>query len=386
MKIVVLASATETLRGIQRLLTWADVIYFAYAWMTEGAVIWKPAWLSKIERGVVGIADGQTSVRSLERFYGMGCPVRMRDNRALFHPKIIIGIRGREARVVFGSSNFTKGGLSGNDELNVELSGKRDGEEIAQLISAIESWYDYDSLAITAKRLVAYREFQRTRVSRPRVGSVLGSSSGIFDLDWADYFDLISSKDGARGIRVFANTTANSYIHESKRCQAFLFKNSLGSLKDDPLAYVAGFGSESGYFGGTFSAGHFKHIVKSRGRSLRQLSDLLDRIPRRGPIDLELAEKVSQKALGIPGVALGCWTRLLIAKRPDVFLPINKGSRTKMRESLGPVPAKVSSYFNLLRRIQASPWWRAEPPRSVKQRDVWERRVALLDAVFYTPR
>jgi hypothetical protein len=394
MKVVVLTSAGQTARAIQDLLKWAKSIDFAYAWMTEGSIIWSPAWLKKISAGVVGISGAQTSVRTLERFFKSGSPVRMKDgDHPLFHPKMIVGCRGNDAKAVLGSSNFTNGGLCDNIELNVQLIGKRDDDEIAQLLSMISSWSKHGSLAITRKRLDDYRKrsAELARLRR-RPGRVLQGGAGIFEWSWAEYFNEISHRHEPGKLCIFEDTAESpvgSYIGESKYCQKLLAEKSLRLWPAKERAYVAGYGGGAGYFCRTVGARDFKQMVASDADpSLRQLSHRLDQIPhgdKNGTINLARAEAVSSQALQISGVGLGCWTRLLVAKRPDVFLPINKGNKAMMRKELGPVPTTVSDYFRLLRRLHESPWFRAESPGSGKQRDVWDRRVALLDAVLYKP-
>lgn len=39
------------------------------------------------------------------------------DTEGVFHPKILIATKGREARVLVGSSNFTSGGFGANTEI-----------------------------------------------------------------------------------------------------------------------------------------------------------------------------------------------------------------------------------------------------------------------------
>lgn len=115
--------------------------------------------------------------------------------------------------------------------------------------------------------------------------------------------------------------------------------------------------------GGVF---HPKLIVGAKGEELRALL---------GSSNLTKGE--------VRGVKLGTATRLLIAKRPDIFLPVNGANADRIKQVFGTVPKNPSQYMALMKHLWSMPWFKSGEPADEHQRRVWRVRVAILDAVLY---
>jgi HKD family nuclease len=393
--IKVLTSAAETAKAIRELLADAEDIVFAYAWMTMSAPpLANPSWLDKVRTGLVGTAFAQTDPEVLKLVCERAVAVRVKENdEGVFHPKVIIGIRGRTAWAVVGSSNFTAGGLRDNNEVNVLLSGDRSDGNIRALLTTIETWYEREGQIIDAALVRRYRA-KHSKIHRRRAPSaaVLGSRSNPLksggtqlDLEWRDYYERLGETDWLE-----------SWTSEMRKCQHYFEEyESLANMRDasvgEPvLTYVAGFAGGAGAFCSTRPAREFKQLITSDVRGLKLLSKYLDKIPAKDEedeVDLRSAERVSRAVLDrFDGVGLGCWTRLLVVKRPDVFIAVNAGSSKRLRAYFGSAPKDVKPYFELLRKVHRYRWYQSPPPGSRRQLEVWNQRAALLDTIFYTPR
>lgn len=298
-----------------------------------------PKWLDKVQASLVGTAFAQTDPEVLELFRKRRVRVRVKENTSgngVFHPKILVGLEGRTALAVVGSSNFTAGGLRDNDEAGVFIRGLRTDANIQALLTAIETWYDRDGRVIDGRLIRDYRakhaRLQRRRASATVLGSrsepVTSKANQLdLDLDWRAYYELLRRTE-----------CLPLYTEEMRRCQAYFAQyGSLAEMREAPddepvLSYVAGFGGNAGAFCSTRPARDFKQLIKSDAHRLRQLSKQLDKIPAEGHVDLRKAQLVTRNVLdGFDGVGLGCWTRLLAVKRPDVFIAVNSASISAQR-------------------------------------------------------
>ena len=87
------------------------------------------------------------------------------------------------------------------------------------------------------------------------------------------------------------------------------------------------------------------------------------------------------------GPSMKVWGRVLCLVRPDVFCTVSSDAvRTSLAETLGTTKKSFESpdgYVSLVRMLHSSPWFDSRRPKDRKERAVWERRVALLDAIFW---
>ena len=94
--------------------------------------------------------------------------------------------------------------------------------------------------------------------------------------------------------------------------------------------FVAGFGGTSGYFGSMRGAGNYKNMVIERPE---EIGPILDGVLLKGqPTDSQII-KYLDCATAIHGVKSLRRRRLLIAKRPDLFLSVNGASRGRIKDA-----------------------------------------------------
>ena len=152
-------------------------------------------------------------------------------------------------------------------------------------------------------------------------------------------------------------------------------------MPPDTRKLVTGWGGgTTGYLGNMRGAGYFKQITQT---SPEALDEWLDEIPLAGSVnDLAVAQYLDG-ITQIHGVAFATATRLLVVKRPDLFISLNNASRERISEVFGGAPTNTAAYLRLLHRIWQMPWFQARRPADIHGQRLWDARVALLDAVMY---
>ena len=80
-------------------------------------------------------------------------------------------------------------------------------------------------------------------------------------------------------------------------------------------------------------------------------------------------------------------SKMLAMKRPDTFLCVCKPNITSASEELGFARTTLSleNYWDrVVGVIRLADWYNAEKPDGIDS-DLWECRVAMLDAILYAP-
>lgn len=404
-RVRVLASVRELQRALKEVVEWAETIDFAYAWMSsgeDGAGFWNVLDDDKIRRGIIGLHFAATEPFVLEHFMqdpAGGVPERVRvitDDRGTFHPKVLVAAKGDERRAILGSSNFTPGGFALNTELNVLLEGRAEDAAFSDVDGAI-SRYWFRGRAITREMLAEYRAEAKKR--RPERGGFRLPRPPIdprargegprhwLDVGWDEYVQLLRDQQH-RGILLDTDDGRPTYLSETREARKAFRKvprEGFAGIPKELRRLVAGFGPDAGWYGGTRANGRFMRLVNDEPEVI---ADLIDRVPLCGPVSDSVVRDIFGAAERLERVGIGCVTRLLCMKRPDLFYPVNSANRRRMREAFGTIPSnadedRAEKYVELLDRIKQLAWCRSPVPSDRFERRIWRARVALLDAVFY---
>jgi len=136
-------------------------------------------------------------------------------------------------------------------------------------------------------------------------------------------------------------------------------------------------------FGSMRAVGLFKQAVRDNNEGV---SLALDEIPLDGEVSPEQYRRFTDrflKAFERSGMALA--SRLLAMKRPDTFVCVNNQNREGLFQAFRLSPRRdADAYWELIERVRASIWWKAPPPATGDELEVWKARAAFLDALFYT--
>lgn len=392
MKATIITNSASLLDSMKELSDWADEISMAFAWAStlEGkAEHWCALDLDKVKQAVIGTQFAQTEPWVLSALDEV--PGRLRvsiSSDGTFHPKVILGTKGREVRALLGSANFTTAAYTTNAEVSVLLDGQSHDPQFQHLQAWIQEQFD-DSEQLDPDWLVAYTKVweteRRRKVVVPRAKLELTSLSSLA-MSWDDYYATIRAQEKRKlssGTVLQVNGPYPSYEVELDRAGA-IFKGGkpFADLPDDQRKMLIGVGPRSsGLLGTMNAAGYAKEIVN---KSPEKIGAALDRIPIEGAVSLRLASEVVDAMTSLRGIKIGVASRLLAVKRPDLFVSVNNGSKPQLAQLFGGRVVRTGKhYINLLKLVWETDWHRAVRPADVDQAAVWDRRAALLDAALY---
>lgn len=392
MEVKLLDTTKASLDALEKLFRWADTVDLAYAWAgAKGgkADHWQALSLDKIGRALIGTQFAQTEPWVLETLQAAPCELKvMLDSEGTFHPKLAIGRRkDGTVRVLMGSSNLTVGGFDKNTELNVLLEADSRNAQIKKALAFFDdSWEEGERLDFDPGWLDRYKA---AHARRPKPTGIVPMApwrlEGITSLakDWNAYVDMILSQVGRQispTFRIAIRGGKPSYEFEFVgAARAFAGGRGFASLSPGDRKFVMGMGDSSGLLGNMSAAGSAKSIAFSHPEDI---APWLDRIPLQGDVSTVLPD-VLEGMTSLHGISIGVASRLLVAKRPDVFVSVNNGSRTQLIRAYGKDITTVPHYLEFIRAVWATEWFNSVRPSDPDQQFIWDHRAALLDAVLY---
>jgi hypothetical protein len=163
----------------------------------------------------------------------------------------------------------------------------------------------------------------------------------------------------------------------------FRQKRSLARMTRDERRQVAGLHDDYLYFGSMKGAGAFQNLVLEK-------PERLDRALQAIPLHGEVTHRQFRAFVSRPQsrIAIATATRLLAMKRQDRLLCVDSRNTAELARAFGATRASLQTfegYWKLLKRVWACPWFRAPRPRTGFGTDLWDSRVAILDAFYYEP-
>lgn len=387
----VLVDAGAARRALLDLYAWADELRLAYAWASgrgAPAAHWEDLPAAKIQRAVIGLHFDRTDPDVLRELQAQRVSLRVwRQFDAVFHPKVVVGVRGTRARALIGSSNLTSGGFGANVEANVLLSGRATDPAIARVRAAIDRWWR-GGLPVTEAWLEEYEgRFQaRARLERhwrAESGAPDDELPVDLDLSWSTFFGRLRTVSATFDV-LGGGADGETYgLAEAERChRPFAAGARFREIDVEERRIIGGYGRDgTGWFGPIRHRGVMRW-VRDEGAAIGQR---LDRVPLRGTAEQALgpARRFLRWALEQRYVGIGSASRLLMAKRPDLFVCLNAANAERLKEQFGVRIHDADGYLALHRRIWQLSWYRAARPRDPLQRRVWHVRAALLDALLY---
>src|SRR3989304_817145 len=392
--ISILLTPQETFNALRDLTDWADKIYFAYAWASsEGgsAEHWKIIPLAKIFKAIIGNHFAYTEPYVLRKLLKTPNILKVvNDTGGVFHPKVILGVKGNNGFAVLGSSNLTRGGFSCNTELNIKLFGNIKTEPLKDILAFIEKqWNSVRAFCPDDDWIDSYERVYNKRPKPPVVPFKGEKEKNIkfaaeLDIPWHQYFKLISEQEGrtcAGGFRIHVfDHVEGSFLEVAEHCQAIFKKYSkFEDISEDDRSYVGGWKpGPSGLFGSMWGAARFKNIVLEKPDLIGKE---LNKIPLAGEITQQTIKNDFQEMFKFKGINIATATRLLCMKRPDYFIPVNGANKKLIKKIFGYAPTDGESYMKLQNTIIGFPWFQEQEPLGNKDEiRVWRNRGALLGA------
>ncbi|MCE5311472.1 MAG: phospholipase D-like domain-containing protein [Acidobacteriales bacterium] len=348
----------------------------------------------------LGRAFDHTHPDAIEFFRQLRSDVRIfRQEAGLFHPKVYLFSSGNthEVAIFIGSSNFTYSGFYSNCEANVLLEGLPERVERAQVKSLqdqLNEWHsDRFSLLPTSDWIAEYRStFEKTlrkekknRIRSPRqFESEISSSSWLCNASWQTFYKEVV--DGLKRLKRNRQEYLEVLDAAGKRL-SLPWEPSY--FEDLELRRIIGGMGEYGWLGHVAASGHFRGLLAHGTRKQWQaISDSINTIGAPSPpVDWARLREALNRLISL-GPSMKVWSRLLCLVRPELYCTVASiAVRKNLARTLGVAQATFQSpdgYIRLLKLIHAAPWFQSSMPQRTDESEIWRRRVAFMDAVFYS--
>ncbi len=392
----------KSIRGeLLRLLKSYPEYRFSVAWASKHPVFDELAKRrGNIRRFVVGTDFWQTDPKVLQTFKDDPA-VRMVQpgGSGTFHPKVYLFSDPSAERwaCLIGSPNFTGAALSVNDEAAILVTEKDDpeGTELQRIRRMLESYWRL-GVAITSDALEHYKrlwfarhaKLEKLRNLPKDQGSKVANQSPLLDMEWPKFAAKVRADiHFPRRIALLRAARQKFASHVRFADMDDLDRKKLaGTLVEGELDRMSD-GTDWGLFGAMSGAGRFKSLVL---RNSKLLSKALDCIPATGEVEQRdydaFVDAYSRAFAPGKGSGIATATRLVAMKRPDVFVCLDQWNRTGLCRDLGVAPTTLGlgEYWDaIVVPVHDARWWTHPAPPSGTKRDIWEGRVALLDALYY---
>jgi HKD family nuclease len=397
-----LLNARALARKLVVLINKHERIAIAVAWgeLTSVAEILL-ANTSKFDSILLGLDFSATDHQLIDRLVDVPNAFVAKPRPGCFHPKIFYFQSGPKAEAIVGSANFTNGGLGANLEASVHAQGNADNPFFKQVRERLAS-YSNLHLPITGPLAESYRRQAEAAGKAPRPKNpVLPSDRQAWER-FTSPLATMSWKDFVKGARQNRHHDYKKRIKLMRKVQQTFartgsfgdlsvaeWKGIAGVLGDDEAKNAALDDFDWGWFGSMRGAGTFAKLI---GHKDIALANAIDAIPKRGVVtEAQFDAYVSaftgafmgsSRTAGLPPA-----TRLLAMKRPDVFVCVNRGNRAGLAKALSfaPTTIELSNYWKrVIEPIQQAPWYNTPRPTD-RDMELWDARVAMLDAVYYEP-
>lgn len=400
---VSLADAKSIARRLSALIEKHDRISIAVAW---GGITPVAETLlanrAKFESVLLGVDFSATDPDLIDRLVDSPNAFIAKNRPGCFHPKIFYFESGTKAEAIIGSANFTKGGFGPNLEASVHIKGAADDPFFEQVRDQLDR-YKHLRLPITRPLADSYRRQSEAAGSTPRPKNPALPSECK---DWA----RVNSPLGIMPWREFAKLARRDLHHDFKKRmklvrtiqQIFSKTPSFANLSAAEAKGIAGVlgraeargagldGLDWDWFGSMGGAGTFAELI---GLEDQTLAAALDAIPKRGDVtEAQFDDYIAAFTAAFSGSSrtarLAPATRLLAMKRPDFFVCVNGGNTAGLAAALAfaPTTIKLENYWErVIEPIQQAPWYNTPRPTG-RDMELWDARVAMLDAIYYQPK
>jgi len=397
MRVTVGATAQGVRDRLLALIHECGSFSWAAAWATDNDVVQAAIKArKKMARLVIGTHHYITDPSVLRQCLGMrNVRVRSPDGH-LFHPKVYAFDLGDRLEVYVGSSNLTSSGLPVNTECGVFLNAEHDNEELQSFLDYVEGCWDGGEVisesfllsyeANRARTADAWSEIRRfVKVKPPLATTRSATRVAAQAMSWSEFAQRVrddrhiavaSRLDMLSHARELAARRFDSLTETQRRCVAGLLK---------PLELN---GVDWGTFGQMSAHGKYYNVLRDH---YRVLAEAMEQIPVAGPVTRRDYDRYLSIFKSVPGASSswkGMGTRLLAMRRPDQFVCLDRANVRGICGYLGAAFSTINldNYWdNIIEQVRLTPWYRADMPKRPQEKQIWEGRTAMLDAIYYDP-
>lgn len=382
---------------LSKLIVSSKSISFASAWASASAEAFKVLLKhsNKINKIVVGIHFYQTHPNFIKEFIENKNVKFITNPNGIFHPKMYLFVNNdNDWDCLIGSANFTKSAMEKNSEIMIHINSKdiNSNETYQQIVDEINTYFnratiftqsDYEAYVKVwtkkSKKLLDIQDNFNSNNNKPIF------KSKIIMQDWNEYFKRVKNdKNNSFYPRLEQLNKAGEYFKNSS------FENMTAN-KRKQLAGISNIDNNNPNIDWMY----FGHMVSPRFKTrinedYFDISDSLECIPLIGKVtkkDYMNYVQYFQEHSGY-GYGISTISRLLTMKRPDVFFCVTGENKNPLYEDFG-IAKDIKSHEyerywdEIIQRIHKSEWFNIKQPSDVVEKNLWDKRVAMLDAIFY---
>lgn len=395
-----LANSHDFEKEFQRCCKQYDHLDMYIAWIGDpkNVIPFEYIHFLKSINAVVGISFCQSHPDGIKLLMDLTTELRIAKEDILYHPKVYIFSGKSKKEVFIGSSNFTYQGFYKNNEANVLIGGSANDKEIKSLENDLQKWKSKEhSIKPDEQWLAKYTErYNKRRRKIKEAGlddetekeeETSSSSAWLAVAGWDIYMKKV-----LKGLR---NHTTR--YEESLKWKLNLFKTFNKELplpfkveyfKDLEKRKLIGGMNPYGWLGHVAASGDFRRMLKN-GTSIehKTIAASVNSIASLSyPLDYKKLNRILDSLVEL-GPTMKVWGRLLALVRPGLFCTISAPTVRRNISNLLDTSEKhfegVEGYLMLIRLIHASPWFNSKIPTDKTEIEIWNKRVAFLDVVFY---
>lgn len=315
--------------------------------------------------------------------------------QGVFHPKLYFFYTDdNDWDCIIGSANWTRGAMSANSELCMHLNANDDqsGRLFEEFMTLCDSFFLQGEL-LTEKDIEIYRkQYERHRKHISSLSGQVATSANNhayvpcnakgyqFAASWEEYYKLIR-KTGQHRFRDRLKLIAD--------VKDYFQSASFAEMSIDKRKTIAGLHNQLnplyGIFGRMKANGKWnKHVTENA----ECLSNAIDQIPQDGEVTQKAFNQFIKLFTESTGYKkpIGTATRLLAMKRPDIFICVDSANIESLKDTFGIKSIKnfTEYWLFITNYVQNCEWWNSPMRTESKQeKQAWEARVAMLDAIHY---
>lgn len=340
---------------------------------------------------VIGTHFYQTHPEFIRRFRGHDGIRFCLINDELFHPKVYFFENGeRDWACIVGSANFTVSALTRNVEACLYFTSDDpvDGDVRRDILSMINNAWKkaspgneidiakYTKLWSRSRKAVMGKSTPKKRKKEKINGIKIdheGAIGGLLKADWKQYSMAVTSTER------YKDNCGNAVLAALDELHVLWRKKEYALMNDEERKKLLG---TSGNYAWLGDMKHARIFMRDRAKTANKVSAAMAKIPLNHNMDVTRKhyDAFLRQWQKIPHAAIGVATRLLAVRRPDVFCSVNRRCRDKLCGSLGIRSITLENYWNdCIEVLRQSAWWNSPKPVHVRQKQLWDVRMALID-------
>lgn len=374
----------------------------ACAWCGDPSHILPYSYLTSKEGGltveiIMGVSFNKSHPSAIEYFTDNKFDVRIfKTEISLFHPKFYIFRKQNKFALFVGSSNFTYSGFFSNIELNSLIEGEfydsKKGE-IIEIENLFQKWksnkYSFIPDDVWLKNYIKLYDKQRSVERKNKIPTpidkeeLISSSNWLSQANWKLYYQKVINGLSEKERDEFGYAAVLDAAAEN-----LPLPWDVSIFDEIENRRIIGGMDKYGWLGHVAASGSFRQFMANGSATKKRTAvNAINNICRlEVPLDIDLLSENIEDLIGI-GPTIKVWSRILTILRPDIFCTV---ASLSVRENLSKtleIPKSrletVDGYIDLLKLIHSCPWYNSSKPSMKEEINIWARRAAFMDAIFY---